>query len=419
MSGLLSLPEELLRTICSYLDDRDLKVLQSVCVKFSTTIDKRLFRRFRLTAEDLHGRTLHQVLHGYVNIRALTIGGGIRLTNANCARIAKELPWLNSLSLHFPAKISDGIQELFNVARHLSGLSSIDIRFEGSWNADDLMTPLRKFKKMERFWLIRRGNRSVDNTDLSRKTDQSEARRLDTNVFLARLAELENARWTDLRIDIQSYRDVRRLTLEGLAPLITLHHSTLTELHLRHLQFHPLRSSLHDATVHGLFSRLRALTRLSLTGVEGFSCDDWIRLFVHPDSHQMAELGPWEIRSPNRSRNDGVVGGCPVFPCLQHLHLDFVSNFVLVNLGHVYGGLLKTLHLSEYTKIFDQDDAEVNSESTCPKHFIRMLESFLALESLTLGIKVNTFDQRIRRIVGWLAKGDFESLDFSINITPL
>ena len=59
------------------------------------------------------------------------------------------------------------------------------------------------------------------------------------------------------------------------------------------------------------------------------------------------------------------------------------------------------------------------SESTCPKRFARMLQSFHVLESLILGIKVNTFDQRIRRIVGWLANGDLEWLDFSIDVTPL
>ena len=48
-----------------------------------------------------------------------------------------------------------------------------------------------------------------------------------------------------------------------------------------------------------------------------------------------------------------------------------------------------------------------------------MLQSFHVLESLILGIKVNTFDQRIRRIVGWLANGDLEWLDFSIDVTPL
>ena len=51
-----------------------------------------------------------QVLHGYVNIRKLTITGGVRLTNTNCARLAKEMPLLNSLCHHFPTKTSDGIQ---------------------------------------------------------------------------------------------------------------------------------------------------------------------------------------------------------------------------------------------------------------------------------------------------------------------
>ena len=150
-----------------------------------------------------------------------------------------------------------------------------------------------------------------------------------------------------------------RLSVTGLAPLVALHHSTLTSLHLRHLEFHPLRAALHDVTVHQLFSSLRGLTRLSLTGVEGFSREDWIALFVHSHPRQFGGHG---LRSPDRSSHFEGGIGCAAFPRLQHLEIDFVPDSVLVKLGHVYGGRLKTLQLSEYTKIFGEDDVDSNGE---------------------------------------------------------
>jgi len=200
--------------------------------------------------------------------------------------------------------------------------------------------------------------------------------------------------------------------------LIVRHWGTLTALHLRHLEFHPSRGSQSAVQdVYEVFAHLRKLERLSLTGVEGFVGEDWLSLFIHPISPDEKKL--W-IRSPNGTHDyDGI--GWPAFPHLKHLELDFVSDAVISRIAYVYGHQLVSLKLFEYARLFDHEIRErlPGPEIACPKKFAKMIQSFEVLEELTLGVKSNSINLRLRRIIGWFLNGDLQSLNCRINFVKL
>jgi len=98
---LLTLPKEVLREILTYLDQRDLMNVCSVCLcLYEIAADRSLSRQLRLQPENLAGKTLHQVIGGFLNVQKLTVLGDVRFTKYTCLRLAKDLPKMTHLSLH-------------------------------------------------------------------------------------------------------------------------------------------------------------------------------------------------------------------------------------------------------------------------------------------------------------------------------
>lgn len=157
-SALLTLPKEVIREIVTYLDQRDLMNVCSVCLYLNEiAADRSLSRQLRILPENLAGKTLHQVIGGFLNVQKLTVLGGVRFTKSTCLRLAKDLPKMTHLSLHLPsAAASRNVdQELSNITSLLPLLTSLDLNFaEQVFTAVGLVEAIKQLKKIERFHLV-------------------------------------------------------------------------------------------------------------------------------------------------------------------------------------------------------------------------------------------------------------------------
>lgn len=405
---ILTLPKELVREIFSYLDRDELRCMALAFPDLADVAnDRPLLRRLCLYPDDFDRKTLHQVIAGYVNVSQLTIVGGLRFTKSSCQRISKDLGKLSHLCLylHSPAKTID--QELLNVTTHLPQLSSLELSFsEPSFTKDGLLTAIMKIKRLERLHLTQ----SVNHSEIRQTMDNPYSQRIDLNLLLNRLASLRNAFLKDVRITFQSHRDVRRCTHEGLKSL-SYHWRTLTSLYLKHLEFNPKRSRIgRQSEVISFLGQLRNLKELGLTCVEGFNTESWIDLFVEKSGRGSLDT------NRNLSSLDGTTSTLAVFPKLEVLELDFLPDIFLRPLGRVYGESLKRLGLFEYTCMFDAGNDE---NANCPKEFSQILSSFKALSHVSIGIKSNSFDARVRRVLRWFINDELDTLPFSIEIAKL
>ena len=148
----LSLPDEILIRLLSYLQIWDVGRLQCTCRMFRelgedkylrTVVD---FREFKVSSDYY----LLHVLERTVNLRRLNLGGCSRLTSSSLDYIGASCPMLETLSLSGMNKLSDEMMSRIFISINSETLTQLDLSYCGNISdfcLDSIITSL-KFKSL-------------------------------------------------------------------------------------------------------------------------------------------------------------------------------------------------------------------------------------------------------------------------------